>query len=211
MVYEPLDPLARDVVGYRELTTIRERTESRVAIYEGETTAMKTHLTTGLNHRVTRRAGFGLAATAVVAGLAPAARGEGRDERGYGTESDYACQSYVEDNMDTGGYIAAVSATFNDGSVQSAVFEPYGDLLEIRVGKKNYGVRVEVKVYHSADASGAPYGLLDTDTFLGFDREQVFNLGTPDGAGNIKEGRWVAIRMDAEGFGGWSSWAYGKA
>lgn len=211
MVHEPLDPLARDVVGYRELTTIRERTESRVAIYEGETTAMKTHLTTGLNHRVTRRAGFGLAATALVAGLAPAARGEGRDERGYGTESGYAYQSYVEDSMDTGGYIAAVSTTYTDGSVQSAVFEPYGDLLEVRNGKPNYYLRVEVRVYHSADSDGIPYGLLDTDTFDGYDREQVYNLGTPDGSGNIKEGRWVAIRINAEAEGYWSPWAFGKA
>lgn len=172
---------------------------------------MSTGITTGLNHRVTRRAGFGLAAAALTAGLIPAARGEGGDGGDYGTAADYSVRSYIDDSEDSGGYGASISKKYNDGSVQFVAFEPYGDVLRFRNGRTNYGLWVEVKVYHSADAMGVPYGLLDTDEFQGFEGSEDYNLGTPDGTGNIKEGRWVAIRMIGDGVNEWSPWAYGKA
>lgn len=172
---------------------------------------MTARSTSVLHHSITRRAGFGLGAAALVAGLAPAARGDGGGDGDYDTTADYIVSSYLDGGRDSGGYGAAISKTYSDGTIQRVDFKPYGELLLVQNRRPNYGLWVEVRVYHSADAGGAPYGLLDTDTFSGYETSQTYNLGTPDGSGNIKEGRWVAIRMEGEAVGQWSPWAYGKA
>lgn len=170
---------------------------------------MTARSTSVLSHSITRRAGFGIGAAALAAGLAPAARGDGDGD--YATTSDYRVHSYLESNRDSGGYRAVIIKTYRDGTFQRVEFKPYGERLLFQNRRPNYGLWVEVRVYHSADAGGAPYGLLDTDTFSGYDTDKAYNLGTPDGSGNIKEGRWVAIRMEGEAVGHWSPWAYGKA
>lgn len=71
--------------------------------------------------------------------------------------------------------------------------------------------QAEVRVYRRADAYGVPYDLVDTDTQLFTSNYSTFELGTPDGTGDIREGYWVAIRVRPEGTNSWSHWAYGKA
>lgn len=130
--------------------------------------------------------------------------------RGHGIESSHYIEWSYLDSEDSGGYGARVIAIHN-GASQSAWFLPHGDHLEVSTAKEDLGLWVEVRVYDSADSDGAPYGLLDTDTFQCPKRKQDYNLGTPDGSGNIKEGRWVAIRMMDEAYGVWSGWAIGKS
>lgn len=186
--------------------------KSRVANYKGEITAMNASIRTGLNHRMTRRAGFGLAAAALTAGLAPAARADGgEDDDEYHTaKAVYRALSYLDAPDDSGGFRADLSMVY-PGHAYGATFEPYGELLHIRGLQSETAAEVELRVYHSADAEGYPYGELDRDRFSSSQTQRTFNLGTPDGSGNIKEGRWVAIRMKLDLHDYWSPWAYGMA
>lgn len=172
---------------------------------------MNTDDSTGPGLRMTRRAGFGLAAAALTAGLMPAARAESGDDGSVGTREAYVVKNYMDSADDAGGYGARVSTYVPGGGFQQADFDPYGETLMVRNGPGTNGLWVEVGVYRSADSSGEPYDLIDSDTFHCPRGKQKFDLGTPDGSGNIAEGRWVSIRMLSEAVGEWSRWARGKA
>lgn len=121
---------------------------------------------------------------------------------------------------DSGGYDAVINLVTKAGAIHyKADFQAHGEKLRVW-DRHTDGVRaqVQVRVYRHADADGVPYGIIDEDIFYVGDYQE-FNLGTPDGSGNIAEGRWVGIRIRPErvtcypepGCPEWSYWAFGKA
>ena len=156
---------------------------------------------------ITRRLGFGIAATAVLAGLAPAARADGRRRRtGVDTRRAFDTVSYIESSRDPGGYGARITY----GSV-SAEFEPYGDRLLVKGPDDGTRLQVNVGIYEKADSDGVPYELIEVDNLnLGRGYHDL-NLGTPDSSGNIAEGRRIEITMKLQYMTHGSPPAYGIA
>ena len=161
---------------------------------------------------ILRRAACVGAATALALSLAPPSRAH--ETTTCVTPASYSLAgSYrTPSPADPGSYDASISLvpTAGGSRTYSAWFTAYGEKLQVTDFVTDCRrAEAEVRVYRHADAHGAPYGLIDTDRFF-VGSEATFDLGTPDGSGNITEGRWVAIRVRPEGLR-WSEWAYGKA
>lgn len=113
---------------------------------------------------------------------------------------------------DNGGYDASVRLLAEgEGSGHYTVeFQAYDELLKLYDDHSDgRQACAQVKVYRHADSDGVPYDEIDSDRFCtGTDR--TYELGTPDGSGNIREGRWVAIRVAPWGTT-LSPWAYARA
>lgn len=97
------------------------------------------------------------------------------------------------------------------GTLYWVSFNAYGETLtlldNLTDGRR---AQAEVRVYRKADAYGMPYDLVDRDINLFTGTQRTFQLGTPDGTGDIPEGYYVAIRVRPEGTSYWSKWAYAR-
>jgi hypothetical protein len=160
-----------------------------------------------IGRRIRLAACAGATAGALTLSLAPVSHADGDWEE--------LISSYRDPSPDDQGGYDASASLLPGGSGQnraSAWFTAHGETLRLSDSDGD-GLRTqaEVRVYRHADADGIPYDLIDTDTFsTGSDHSVQYNLGTPDGSGNISDGRWVAIRISVDGEP-WSSWAYGIA
>lgn len=164
------------------------------------------HRRSPIGSRILRTASIAATAVALTMSMAPVSHAEQHWEELITSYRDPAPH-------DDGGFDASASLLPGGEGYNraSAVFRAYGETLYLSDSDGD-GLRTqaEVRVYRHADADGVPYDLIDTDRFDTGSEHKYYNLGTPDGSGNIKEGRWVAVRISVEGQP-WSSWAYGRA
>lgn len=88
-----------------------------------------------------------------------------------------------------------------------AVFDPYGEILTVRDDHPDgHAAKVIFRVYGST-------GTIDVDTFYvgTADTGKTFNLGTPDGTGDITEGRQISVQICINETSRCSTQHYGKA
>lgn len=104
---------------------------------------------------------------------------------------------------DAGGYWASSRLWLADAPERliSAMFAPRGEWLYLTDRTGDYHVaRADVLVTDTSDR------VLDRDTFYADAVDDKFNLGTPDGSGDIAEGHNVWIRVclsDTQNCAGW--------
>lgn len=107
---------------------------------------------------------------------------------------------------DAGGYSARSAIWRADDPRQRYVvsFVPYGEVLHVMDRRTDgHQARAEVAVANSI-------GIIDRDV-LRSSYDSTFNLGTPDGTGDIGEGLSVFIRVCVGDTGRCSPWAKGTA
>jgi len=134
-------------------------------------------------------------------GTAPASESDPR----AGWSSDVI--SYIDSDDDAGGYgvrIVLRHPDSNSASAYNAEFDPYDEELWVEDNWTDGRRAVaEVRVYNGNGQ------LVDTDRFS-VGTSQTFDLGTPDGSGNIPEGYGVDVRLCA-GSSYCSAWGDGIA
>ena len=169
-------------------------------------------MTTSKKRRISWAAGL----LGVVAALAPGAAVAQPDGGPSGggasaTGSIYLGESYVSS---AGNSSDAWLKLVVDGSgLEGAYFARFYAVGERLLLQDRWAdgrrLEAEVRVYRHADADGNPYDRIDVDRFF-VGSLDVKQLGTPDGTGDIAEGRWIALRIRPEGLS-WSGWVYGRA
>jgi hypothetical protein len=145
------------------------------------------------------------AAASIATGLGLAMMPSASAEVGY-----YSYTNSWEAGNDAGGW-SAVAALYPKGSEPAdydyrAVFSARGETLMLEDWESDgHHAKAYVKVYNGSGS------LVDTDTFILPDNtnREIYNLGTPDGSGNIRDGYDVSIQVCMNG--GCSQRAWGVA
>lgn len=106
---------------------------------------------------------------------------------------------------DSGGKDAWINAKCNGTVIYKVNFNAYGEELRLEDRLSDgYAAKANVRVYNTSGT------LVDSDTFKNAG-SKTYNLGTPDGSGDIAEGFTVYIQLCIDTVACGASWARGIA